>query len=333
MAGSDSSYVDLLTIDTNAKVTIKGSAAAASGLYRSYGGSKIYDDGNLKFATDDAMYWSAAGLGVLYMNQYGLSIQRGGLYFYTDGDSTHRWRIFTDNTGEGSGFNQGLGNLNFQTFMPDGSIMIAGFIEDDVNFTTKMNFTGSHRCVAERGQLKSPAQIQDALGLIVIASGRYSSLLGTTPKTAQKDNITISESVPTIELCTKRRDKRVFGVVAGEERTEVIKGTAKRARVFKSGTFGSYLEHDGVDRVEINSLGEGAVWVCARGGNFENGDYIPTSDLAGYGERQEEPYVCGWTLGKITCDMDWSRHNLDKDFQTRRVDGALCALVGCIYLL
>ena len=87
------------------------------------------------------------------------------------------------------------------------------------------------------------------------------------------------------------------------------------------------------DRVEINSLGEGAVWVCARGGDFENGDLITTSDLAGYGERQEEPYVCGWTLGKITCDVDWSRRNLDKDFQTRTVDGALCALVGCIYLL
>ena len=31
--------------------------------------------------------------------------------------------------------------------------------------------------------------------------------------------------------------------------------------------------------------------------------------------------------------MDWSRRNLDKDFQTRTVDGALCALVGCVYLL
>ena len=32
-AGSDNSYVDLLTVDTNAKVTIKGSSSAASGLY------------------------------------------------------------------------------------------------------------------------------------------------------------------------------------------------------------------------------------------------------------------------------------------------------------
>ena len=44
-AGSDSSYVDLLTVDTNSKMTIKGSSAAASGLYWSYGGSKIYDNG------------------------------------------------------------------------------------------------------------------------------------------------------------------------------------------------------------------------------------------------------------------------------------------------
>ena len=54
-AGLDNSYVDLLTVDTNAKVTIKGSTAAASGLYWNYGGSKIYDNGHLRLDTDDNM--------------------------------------------------------------------------------------------------------------------------------------------------------------------------------------------------------------------------------------------------------------------------------------
>ena len=60
-AGSDSSYVDLLTVDTNAKVTIKGSTAAASGLYWNYGGSKIYDNGHLRLDTDDNMRFAIGG--------------------------------------------------------------------------------------------------------------------------------------------------------------------------------------------------------------------------------------------------------------------------------
>jgi hypothetical protein len=69
----------------------------------------------------------------------------------------------------------------------------------------------------------------------------------------------------------------------------------KKKRAFKQGAFTTCVACDR-DRVEINSLWEGGVWVCSRGGNFENGDYITTSDLPGYGEKQEEPYVCGWTL-------------------------------------
>ena len=197
--------------------------------------------------------------------------------------------------------------------------------------------------MAEKG-LKTVQDVLDATGLVVIATGRYCSLLEETVKPRQIDNITVDKALPTIELCTKRRDKRVFGVVSapdnlieaevsrGEDGKPARKLGGKKRRVFKQGAFATCAPYD-TDRVEINSLGEGAVWVCARGGDFENGDLITTSDLAGYGERQEEPYVCGWTLGKITCDVDWSRSNLDKDFQTRTVDGALCALVGCVYLL
>jgi hypothetical protein len=163
---SDSAYTDLLTIDTNARLTIKGNGAQASGIYWNYGGSKIFDDLHLRFETDDTMTWKTGTVEMLMLNQYGLNIERGGLYFWTEGDVNYRWRIYTENVGEGGGFNQGLGNLNFLTMMPDG-YFIAGFIEDDVNFTIKMNFTGSHRCVRE----PQAAKLEEAVGLIVIASG------------------------------------------------------------------------------------------------------------------------------------------------------------------
>jgi hypothetical protein len=199
---------------------------------------------------------------------------------------------------------------------------VVGYIEDDEgNSMSRMNFTGCHRCVAEKG-LKG-----GEIGMVVIATGKYCSLLGKEVKAAQRDNITVNEALPTVELCTKRRDKRVFGVVAGEDSLD-----SKKRRKFKIGMFVSCFDKD-TDRIEINSLWEGGVWVCSRGGNFENGDYITTSDLAGYGEKQEEPYVRGWTMGKITCDVDWSRPDLDRDFQTRKVNGTLCAFVGCVYVL
>ena len=345
-AGLDNSYVDLLTVDTNAKVTIKGSTAAASGLYWNYGGSKIYDNGHLRLDTDDNMQFAIGGATAGEFTYRGIRLMQGNsICMVCDGTAAPywEWELATGIDGVDH-----LGNFSWTIWWPAGDgVSQAGetvaYLDDNSLDTRRLNFTGCHRCVAEKG-LKTTQDVLDATGLVVIATGRYCSLLEETVKPRQIDNITVDEALPTIELCTKRRDKRVFGVVSapdnlieaevsrGEDGKPARKLGGKKRRVFKHGAFATCAPYD-TDRVEINSLGEGAVWVCARGGDFENGDLITTSDLEGYGERQEEPYVCGWTLGKITCDVDWSRRNLDKDFQTRTVDGALCALVGCVYLL
>ena len=47
-------------------------------------------------------------------------------------------------------------------------------------------------------------------------------------------------------------------------------------------------KEDGVDRVFVNSVGEGAPWVCNTTGNLKNGDYVTTSELAGYGLKQSD---------------------------------------------
>ena len=345
-AGSDSSYVDLLTVDTNAKATIKGSTAAASGLYWNYGGSNIYDNGHLRLDTDDNMRFAISGATAGEFTYRGIRLMQGkSICMVCDGTAAPYWEWELSTGIDGTDH---LGNFSWTIWWPAGDgVSQAGetvaYLDDNSLDTRRLNFTGCHRCVAEKG-LKTTQDVLDATGLVVIATGRYCSLLEETVKPRQINNITVDEALPTIELCTKRRDKRVFGVVSapdnlieaevsrGEDGKPARKLGGKKRRVFKQGAFATCAPYD-TDRVEINSLGEGAVWVCARGGDFENGDLITTSDLAGYGERQEEPYVCGWTLGKITCDVDWSRRNLDKDFQTRTVDGALCALVGCIYLL
>ena len=342
-AGSDSSYVDLLTVDTNAKGTIKGSATAASGLYWNYGGSKTYDNGHLRLDTDNNLRFDIAGATAGEFTYRGIRLMQGNsICMVCDGTAAPYWEWELSTGIDGTDH---LGNFSWTIWWPagDGVSQAGETAAYNSLDTRRLNFTGCHRCVAEKG-LKTTQDVLDATGLVVIATGRYCSLLEETVKPRQIDNITVDEALPTIELCTKRRDKRVFGVVSapdnlieaevsrGEDGKPARKLGGKKRRVFKQGAFATCAPYD-TNRVEINSLGEGAVWVCARGGDFENGDLITTSDLAGYGERQEEPYMCGWTLGKITCHVDWSRSNLDKDFQTRTVDGALCALVGCVYLL
>ena len=46
----------------------------------------------------------------------------------------------------------------------------------------------------------------------------------------------------------------------------------------------------GDTRIHINSVGEGAIWVCDICGNLESGDYITTSDIPGYGQVQNRNY-------------------------------------------
>ena len=345
---SDTGYTDLVTIDTNSKVWIKGSTAAASGIYWNYGGSKIYDNANLRLDTDDVMHFDINGGAVAQILNKGLRVMPNkGIRIanYTSGGQYWDWDMSCTYESDNN-FGDFLWSIWWPTSPTSGSSQSGeniAYLNDGGLDVRRLNFTGCHRCVAEKG-LKNKRQIKEAEGLIVIATGKYCSLLGDEVKPGQRDNITIDEALPTVELCTKRRDKRVFGVVSAPDHlvdAEVIKGEdgkvtrkagGKKRRVYKQGAFATCAAYD-TDRVEINSLGEGGVWVCARGGNYENGDYITTSDLAGYGEKQEEPYVCGWTLVKITCDVDWSRPDLDRDFQVREVNGTLCAFVGCVYVL
>ena len=39
--------------------------------------------------------------------------------------------------------------------------------------------------------------------------------------------------------------------------------------------------------------------------NIENGDYITSSDYLGYGEKQDEVFLCNYTVGKATIDCNF----------------------------
>jgi hypothetical protein len=253
-------------------------------------------------------------------NKYSHTILQAsyGIYLTTTSDQTY-WRINHDYPAESD---DNIGNLNF-ILSESGTEYNMCYIEDDNGVTKRLNFTGCHRVKANNSINPDTDE-----GLIVCATGKYSSLLPEI-KTEQIDNITISEALPKVALCKKKKDARVFGVVVGNEEL-----TKEGSRKFAAGSFVTCVRKvAGDDRIECNALGEGAVWVCDANGSFSNGDFITTSDVAGYGERQDDDLVHNYTLGKITCDVDWTDKQLDKMFQTRVVDGHLCAFVGCIYML
>src|SRR6056300_294757 len=128
-------------------------------------------------------------------------------------------------------------------------------------------FTGHHTCFVSDDVAEE--------GMVVCANQNKYGTKGTQCSNA----ITINESTPNVSLCSIAMDKSCFGVI--------------------SRTFGHR-------RAFINSVGEGAMWVTDINGSLESGDYITTSNVAGYGQRQDDDILHNYTVAKITMDCDFN---------------------------
>ena len=122
-----------------------------------------------------------------------------------------------------------------------------------------------------------------------------------------KDGISVEDAVPVIALSRKKKDKRVFGVL----------GEPKRSTNNK-------------DRLIVNSVGEGAICVSNTNGNIENGDYIQSSNLLGYGEKQDDDLLHNFTIAKATIDCNFE---LDSPYyQCHEIEnGVRVAFIACTY--
>ena len=65
-------------------------------------------------------------------------------------------------------------------------------------------------------------------------------------------------------------------------------------------------------RYHVNGLGEGAIWVSDMNGPLESGDFITSSDLRGYGMKQDEEQMMNYTVAKITMDCDFEAQQQPK---------------------
>lgn len=181
-----------------------------------------------------------------------------------------------------------------------------------------IDFTGQHRSLAVDSFTPSESDI----GKIVVSSGEYKNLGGGISPT-------INESLPSVLLARKRNDKRAYGVLSDLEDPE------STARSYSSGAWvTSYEKADENDnRLIVNSLGEGAIWVCNINGNLENGDYITSCEVPGYGMRQDDDLLHNYTVAKITQDCDFDLSSTSYDVIEFNHEGQTLrkAFVGCTY--
>ena len=157
-----------------------------------------------------------------------------------------------------------------------------------------IDFTGQHRNFIDG----IPAtEYTDYEGLIVSANkNKYYDVDKNV--TTGVNAIQISQSLPLVSLSTKEKDKACFGVISGSEDPDT--------REYSQGSYVSVCEKQNGDRrAFINSVGEGAIWVTNINGPLESGDYITTSNVAGYGQKQDSESLKNYTVAKITMDCDF----------------------------
>ena len=170
-----------------------------------------------------------------------------------------------------------------------------GYVNNATGFVS--TFTGQHKSFPH--ETLSGKSVDELSGLIVCASGEHISVNDSIPQRG-KDGITVSEAVPIVCLSSYMNEKTVFGVVSNVEDPEDTQ------RNDRNGAFTStFKKIVGDTRIYVNSLGEGAVWVCNTNGSLVNGDYITTSNVAGYGQKQDSDTLKNYTVAKITMDCDF----------------------------
>jgi hypothetical protein len=183
----------------------------------------------------------------------------------------------------------GLGDGEAPTYTLD----VRGQIRSDGSLVT--SFTGQHKCIPDEPMEK---------GLIV--SAKKNQFVKLNGLAIGKSAITIDESLPIVSLSNVAQDKACFGVVSSIEEAN----TTFRVETTNGGVISTIPKTLGDNRAIVNSVGEGAIWVVDTNGSLESGDYITTSNVVGYGQKQDDDILHNYTVAKITMDCDFTGSNV-----------------------
>jgi hypothetical protein len=157
-------------------------------------------------------------------------------------------------------------------------------------------FTGAHDCLLPKDYSKFKP------GMLVCSTGQ-------THIRKDGGKITISYTLPMVRLADKPEDKTIFGAYVGE--------ISKRGDHWYTGK-----EPKGM----VNAVGEGRAWVTDINGSIEVGDFITTSYVVGYGQRQNDDLKHTYTLGKVTESVDWDKVKDTVEYQGKKYKAYLIAM-------
>ena len=209
----------------------------------------------------------------------------GDPFISYDINSEHGWVTGVDNS-VGTQFRFATSWANFANTVAYISI---------TSTADEIDFTGQHRSFISNVPHTEYLNLE---GLIVSANkNQYFDIQEEIVTGVQA--IKINESLPLVSISNVAYDKCCFGVISGSEDTN--------DREYSQGSFVSVLKkQEGDIRAHINSVGEGAIWVTSLNGTLESGDYITTSNVAGYGQKQDSEFLANYTVAKITMDCDFN---------------------------
>ena len=110
----------------------------------------------------------------------------------------------------------------------------------------------------------------------------------------------------TVVPSTINNDKKVIGVYAYSEQSK-----SDKSQEYIIDINGNYVKNVNYNNkmVTLNyiaSIGEGCLLVSNYGGEIENGDYITTCPIAGYGSLQNDDIMHSYTVAKCTQNINWS---------------------------
>ena len=188
-------------------------------------------------------------------------------------------------------------------------------------------FTGQHANLSIDPRLKVTT-LSSCVGLIVSSADQgYFSMLPNGTIVEGKDAIWITEALPKIKLADKDCDKAVWGVITNHM-NENYTLNGQRDLDYQS-LFASPLQ----GRLRVNGIGEGAIWVTNINGNIQNGDFICSSLIPGYGRKQDDDVVHNYTVAKATmsCTFILNQSSYRCEEFTHNGQTYRRAYIGCSY--
>jgi hypothetical protein len=117
------------------------------------------------------------------------------------------------------------------------------------------------------------------IDLIPNITPRPGMIMSSTGKTIIHSHL---NTIVQVNISTKYNDKTVYGVYVGYE--------IKNEKTYYYSA----------------SVGEGCILVCNINGEIQNGDYITSSPIHGYGALQTDDIMHSYTVAKCTQNIDWA---------------------------